>query len=220
MAAEPGTCCHAGRPGGEQLVCLAKPLECVWWGRKLGSGWWVCSRGVFPPSEQMGLKEFPEGGGTAPPREGPKSFSCPDGPFIKRLFFLLHMALPRPGFPHSRGSFLSRRGGGAPKRRPEPGSPGPTGALSVGAGTPELMAGLRRAQVRPGAIICRGCPASSGADTKGAPAQALRLCPSMLVTAAAHLGAQGTWGPRDGLGPVCLDLPLRPASSAYSGADQ
>ena len=101
-----------------------------------------------------------------------------------------------------------------------PGSPGPTGALSVGTGAQEWMAGLCGARVRPGTIICQGCLASSGTDSHGAPVQAPRLCPRVLVTAAAHLGAQGAWGPRDGLGLVCLDFPLHPASSAYSGADQ
>lgn len=67
---ELGTCCHAGCPGGEQLICLAKLLECSWWGRKLGSGWWVCFLGVLLPSEQMGLKEFLQGGGMAPAGEG------------------------------------------------------------------------------------------------------------------------------------------------------
>ena len=124
------------------------------------------------------------------------------------------LVFPTPGVHFSQGGEEEHR---QLKRRPEPGSPGPTGALSVGAGAPESMAGLCGAQVRPGAIICRGCLASSGADTKGAPAQAPRLCPSVLVTAAAHLGAQGTWGPRDGLGPACLDLPLRPASPLTQG---
>lgn len=32
---------------------------------QVGSGWWVCSLGVFPPSEQMELKEFSEWGGVA-----------------------------------------------------------------------------------------------------------------------------------------------------------
>lgn len=171
-----------------------------------------------------GAERISRGRRDSPAQGGPEElFSCPDGPFIKRLFFLLHMAPALAWFSPLQG-FISLKAGRRStrqlKRRPEPGSPGPTGALSASAGAQESMAGLRGAEVRPGTIICQGCLASSGADTKGAPVQAPRLCPRVLVTAAAHLGAQGTWGPRDGLGPVCLDLPLRPASSAYSGADQ
>lgn len=88
---------------------MAKWLECSRRGQKPGSGWWVHSLGVLLPWEQMGLKELPEGGGTAPAREG-----C----------FLVQMAIHKmphlpsldgtshcPVFPHLRGSFLSKGAG-------------------------------------------------------------------------------------------------------------
>lgn len=107
MALEAGTCCHVGCPEGKQLVYLAKPLECSWWGQERRSGWWVCSPGVLPPSPHMGLNEFPEGGGTARPGKAQGLFSCPDGPFIKHLLRLSRWHRPLPGLPHLRGSFLS-----------------------------------------------------------------------------------------------------------------
>lgn len=79
-------------------------------GAEAGSGWWVCSLGVLPPSEQMGLKEFPEGGGTAPPGKAQGLLSCPDGPFIKRLLFLLQMALATAWFFPTSGVHFSERG--------------------------------------------------------------------------------------------------------------
>lgn len=41
-----------------------------------------------------GAERISRGRRDSPARGGPEGlFSCPDGPFIKRLFFLLHMAL-------------------------------------------------------------------------------------------------------------------------------
>lgn len=106
---ELGTCCHAGCPWGEQLVCLAKPLECSWWGRKLGSGWWVCSLGVLPPSEQMGLKEFVKGGGWHQPGKARRSLFLSKWPIHKMPPLLSPDVIGHcPVFPHLRGSFLSK----------------------------------------------------------------------------------------------------------------
>lgn len=79
-----------------------------------------------------GTQRISRGRRDGPTRGGPEGlFSCPDGPFIKRLLFLSTWPWPRPGFPHLKASFLS---GGEEeycqlKRRLEPGSPGSTGSL-------------------------------------------------------------------------------------------